>query len=114
MGEEEVPEGILAILITGPTQKIIQCVIDEDVTEENPYKLIQKSVFQDDIKKRAAVSDFSPFKKEINKYDGEEILLVLDAEFLYGQNFYIFLTEEGKNAFLTPAVADSGVPGEPG
>ena len=60
---EEVPEGIIPILITGPTQKIISCVIDEDVTEENVTKMIPKDVFISDIQKRAAVSDFSPFKK---------------------------------------------------
>ena len=34
--------GYIPLLITGPTQKIIECIIDEDVTEEAPYKLINK------------------------------------------------------------------------
>ena len=107
---EEVPDGIIPILITGPTQTIINCVIDEDVTEENPHKFLPKDVFISDIQKRAAVSDFSPFKKELNAFEGTEILVVMDAEFLYGQNFFLCLGEEAVNKFLYP----NGVPGEAG
>ena len=37
MAEEEVPPGFLPLLITGPTQAIIECVIDENVTEEGIF-----------------------------------------------------------------------------
>ena len=107
---DEVPEGVIPILITGPTQGIIQCVIDEDVTEENPHKLISKDVFLADIQKRAAVSDFSPFKKEFNELEIDEVMVVMDAEFLYGQNFYLLMTQDAINKYLYP----NGMPGEGG
>ena len=44
------------------------------VTDEAPYKLIPKQVFLDDVQKRAAVSDFSPFKKEIANSELDDIL----------------------------------------
>ena len=33
-------------------------------------------------------------------YPGEELLLVYDYEFKYGQNFYLCLTEEAKEQIL--------------
>ena len=33
-------------------------------------------------------------------YPGEELLLVYDYEFKYGQNFYLCLTEEAKERIL--------------
>ena len=38
--EEEVPAGFIPLLITGPTQAIIECIIDENVTEEGNTFLI--------------------------------------------------------------------------
>ncbi|CAG5111945.1 Oidioi.mRNA.OKI2018_I69.chr2.g6214.t1.cds [Oikopleura dioica] len=112
MADEEVPDGVLPILITGPTQTIIECVIDEHVTEENPHKLIPKDVFLKDIQTRAAVSDFQPFKKSFIDSDCEEILVVMDAEFLYGQNFYLCMTEKAKNTVLYPGMelGEDGAP----
>ena len=42
MAEGEHPEYILPIFFTGATQALFKCVADEDVTEENPYKVINK------------------------------------------------------------------------
>merc|ERR1739848_340133 len=36
----------------------------------------------------------------INNYPGDTILVIYDVEFAFGQNFYIALTEEAKNAVL--------------
>ena len=38
--EEDVPAGFIPLLITGPTQAIIECIIDENVTEEGNTFLI--------------------------------------------------------------------------
>ena len=101
--------GYIPLLITGPTQKIIECIIDEDVTEDAPYKLINKQVFLDDVQKRAAVSDFSPFKKELAKAELDDLLVVYDADFLYGQNFFLIVTEAAKVGYLFP----NGPPADP-
>jgi len=79
------------------------------VTDEAPYKLISKQVFLDDVQKRAAVSDFSPFKKEIANAELDEILVVYDADFLYGQNFFLIMTNDAKLKYLYP----NGPPADP-
>ena len=72
------------------------------MTEEAPYKLINKQVFLDDVQKRAAVSDFSPFKKELGDAELDDILVVYDFDFLYGQNFFLIVTEAAKISYLFP------------
>lgn len=62
-GEEEIPTDIMPLFFTSKTQEIFGCKGDEDVTEENPYKLIPKEVVFQDFKDRAAVSDFHPAKQ---------------------------------------------------
>lgn len=62
-GDEEIPSDILPLFFTSKTQEIFGCKGDEDVTEENPYKLIPKEAILQDFKDRAAVSDFHPAKQ---------------------------------------------------
>ena len=45
------------------TQEIFECICDEHVTEENPFKLIKKEDIITDMKMRAAISDFHPVKQ---------------------------------------------------
>lgn len=59
------PEDILPLVLTSVTQELFGCVADEDVTGESPYKLLKKDNIIKDIKKRAAVSDFSPAKQNV-------------------------------------------------
>ncbi|KAM5256212.1 dynein axonemal intermediate chain 3 [Ctenodactylus gundi] len=93
---------IYPLVLTTKTQEIFNCRVDEDVTDELPYKLIKKEDILEDFQNRAAVSDFYPVKKIIQEYPGDEILLVYDKEFKYGLNFYIIGTEEGKENYLNP------------
>ena len=62
-GEEETPADILPLFFTSKTQEIFGCKGDEDVTEDNPFKLIPKEAILQDFKDRAAVSDFHPAKQ---------------------------------------------------
>ncbi|XP_040216499.1 dynein intermediate chain 3, axonemal isoform X2 [Rana temporaria] len=96
------PDYVIPLVLTSKTQEIFQCRVDEDVTQENPCKLLKKEEILSDLKTRAAVSDFSPIKSVITEYPGEELLLVLDTEFRYGQNFYLVITEEAKESILHP------------
>nr|KAF6384151.1 hypothetical protein mPipKuh1_018792 [Pipistrellus kuhlii] len=93
---------IYPLVLTTRTQEIFSCRIDEDLTDEQPYKLIKKQDILADFQNRAAASDFYPVKKVINEYPGDEILLVYDKDFKFGLNFYIIGTEEGKENFLHP------------
>uniref|UniRef100_A0A8C3SEI9 WD repeat-containing protein 63 n=1 Tax=Chelydra serpentina TaxID=8475 RepID=A0A8C3SEI9_CHESE len=97
---------IFPLVFTGKTQEILNCRINEDITEEKPYKLLKKEDIIQDMKTRAAVSDFHPVKKIVLEYPGEELLIVLDSEFKYGQNFYLVATEEAKESFLNPPEAE--------
>ncbi|XP_032753103.1 WD repeat-containing protein 63 [Rattus rattus] len=91
---------IYPLVLTAKTQEIFNCRIDEDMTDEQTYKLIKKEDILADLLNRAAVSDFHPVKKIVLDYPGEELLLVYDKDFKYGLNFYLIGTEEGKENFL--------------
>ncbi|KFO83694.1 WD repeat-containing protein 63, partial [Buceros rhinoceros silvestris] len=93
---------IFPLVFTTKTQEIFNCRVDEDVTEENCFKLIKKEDIIQDLKTRAAISDFHPVKKVVLEYPGEELLIVFDAKFQYGQNFYLVASEEAKERLLKP------------
>ncbi|KFV43017.1 WD repeat-containing protein 63, partial [Gavia stellata] len=93
---------IFPLVFTTKTQEIFNCRVDEDVTEENCFKLIKKEDIIQDLKTRPAISDFHPVKKVVLEYPGEELLVVFDAKFQYGQNFYLVASEEAKENFLKP------------
>jgi len=54
---------IYPLVLTAKTQEIFNCRIDEDMTDEQTYKLIKKEDILADLQNRAAVSDFHPVKK---------------------------------------------------
>ncbi len=60
--EEAVPDYVFPLFFTSKTQEIFECKVDEDVTTENPHKLIAKDKILQDYKDRAAISDFHPVK----------------------------------------------------
>ncbi|NXO37575.1 WDR63 protein, partial [Locustella ochotensis] len=91
---------IFPLLLTAKTQEIFNCRPDEDVTEENCFKCIKKEDIIQDLKTRAKTSDFHPLKQVILEYPEEELLLVFDPNFQYGQNFYIVASEEAKENLL--------------
>ncbi|NXT83419.1 WDR63 protein, partial [Zapornia atra] len=90
------------LVFTTKTQEIFNCRVDEDVTEENCFKLIRKDDIIQDLKARAAISDFHPVKNIVLEYQGEELLVVFDPKFQYGQNFYLVASEEAKENLLKP------------
>ncbi|NWT08449.1 WDR63 protein, partial [Vireo altiloquus] len=91
---------IFPLLLTAKTQQIFNCRADEDVTEENCFTCIKKEDIIQDLKTRANTSDFHPLKKVILEYPGDELLVVFDPEFQYGQNFYLVASEEAKENLL--------------
>ncbi|KFP92354.1 WD repeat-containing protein 63, partial [Apaloderma vittatum] len=93
---------IFPLVFTTETQEIFNCRVDEDVTEENCFKLIKKEDIIQDLKTRAAISDFHPIRKVVLEYPGEELLVVFDAKLQYGQSFYLVASEEAKENLLKP------------
>ena len=65
-GKVSTPEGVIPIFLSTATQQIFEVVSDSDVTADKPHKLIPKEKFLEDVKNRAAVSDFQPFKQKIS------------------------------------------------
>ena len=61
----ELPPGLMPLFFTGATQELFGCVVDKDVTPENPQKLIPLERIHQDFRDRAAVSDFHPCKQEM-------------------------------------------------
>ncbi|XP_058494774.1 dynein axonemal intermediate chain 3 [Solea solea] len=100
------PEDVSPLVLTSATQELFGCCADEDVTGESPYKLLKKDNIIQDIKRRAAVSDFSPVKQIVLDYPDDEILLVFDRDFTYGHSFYLVLTPEAKDRILNPPEAE--------
>ena len=64
-GKVAIPEGVIPIFLSTATQQIFEVVSDSDVTADKPHKLIPKEKFLEDVKNRAAVSDFQPYKQKI-------------------------------------------------
>ncbi|XP_074640912.1 dynein axonemal intermediate chain 3-like [Tubulanus polymorphus] len=111
--EGPLPENCVPLFLSGQSQGIFNCVADEQVTAENPYKLISKESIIQDFKNRAAVCDFHPVKQVVFDYPGDEILVVYDCDFVWGQNFFVALTEEAKELLLRPPKPE-GEEGEEG
>jgi hypothetical protein len=63
---DELLPGMVAIFITSMTQELFKVKPGEDVTAEKPIKLIPKADILADMFARAAVSDWSPLKQQIN------------------------------------------------
>ncbi|KAL7863998.1 hypothetical protein AOLI_G00154180 [Acnodon oligacanthus] len=102
------PDYIFPLVLTSATQELFGCRADEDVTGDDPYRLLKKDDIIQDMKTRAAVSDFSPIKQAVLDYPDDEILLVFDRDFTYGQSFYLVLTVEAKENLLKPPVEVEG------
>lgn len=64
--EESIPDDIKPLFVATQGQQIFGCVADEDVTSDNPYKLIPKEQILQDFLNRAGVSDFKEAKSVIN------------------------------------------------
>ena len=62
---KSIPTGIVPLFFSGASQKIFECVVDAELTTENPCKLIPKQKIVDDFKNRAAVCDFHPVKQKM-------------------------------------------------
>ncbi|KAM9761958.1 dynein axonemal intermediate chain 3 [Menidia menidia] len=102
VSHESHPNDIYPLVLTTATQELFGCRADEDVTKDNPYKLLKREEIIQDIKTKAAMSDFSCVKQIMMDYPEEEILLVFDIDFTYGNCFYLVLTPEGKSKLLEP------------
>lgn len=60
-----------------------------------PYRYLNKQELLDEVKKYGFNCDFHPIQKELEKFQGPEILLVRDPERVYENNFVWCCTKDG-------------------
>jgi len=94
---DELPPGAKSLFIASKTQEIVALT---GATAEKPVVMVPKAVILADMRNRAAVSDFSPLKAQINEYPEELIMIVADVDYKFGENFIIAITSEAKEALL--------------
>ncbi|XP_012553598.1 dynein axonemal intermediate chain 3 isoform X1 [Hydra vulgaris] len=100
--DTNVPTYIMPLFFTTKTQEIFQCKADKDLTEDSPYKIIEKEKILQDFKNRAAISDFHPARKIIENYPSDTLLIIYDPMFKYGQNFCLVTDDKQKKVLLEP------------
>ncbi|KAI8817694.1 WD40-repeat-containing domain protein [Fimicolochytrium jonesii] len=105
--EGEMPAGIMPLFLTGNTQDLFKVKPGEDVTPARPFKLVPKADIMSDLQARAAISDFFPAKQAILDFPGEAILVHHDANFKWGQNYYICITPAAMDLIINPPVVES-------
>lgn len=90
--------GIARIDLSPLTQKIVGCVIGENVTTEYPWVYVRKEIIEDNIDLHSESSDFLPVKDEIHAFPEEKMLIGYAPSLTKDAQFYICLTQESKDA----------------
>ncbi|RNA37716.1 WD repeat-containing 63 [Brachionus plicatilis] len=104
------PAGLYRLFLSSGTQAAFNLRSDEDITQEDNFRLVPKQNILDDMVSKQAVSDFSPLRKQIEDYPEDEILVVYDYEFQHDKNFFICLSQNLKEIIQNPPLV---LPPEP-
>lgn len=110
------PPGVVVMeFFSAKSQKHYSCVAGEDLTTEpwHPWKYIPKADILLECQKNGAISDFFPFAKVIEKVPGDEILLVWDEEFTFGEEFYFCSTKAAEQVVFAMLEEKAPAPTEP-
>ena len=91
------PDGIEGLFLTGSTQEHYGV---QDCTVDDPFRMVPKQTFIDEIKFKGAISDMYVLKAQIEKYKGEELMIHYDDDEIYGQNFFVCTKPERAEYFL--------------
>lgn len=90
--------GIARIILSPAVQQALGCVVDDNVTAENPWKHVAKYKIEYDLELHEKNSLFFPLKAEIAAYPGQNMLLGYVAQGATNVDlFYICLTEAAEN-----------------
>lgn len=82
------------------TQKIIGCVIDENVTTEYPWVYVRKQIIEDNIELYEETSDFLPIKDEIHAFPDDKTLIGYAPSLTEKAQFYVCLTVEARDTMV--------------
>ncbi|KAG5311005.1 WDR63 protein, partial [Acromyrmex insinuator] len=92
--------GLARIDLSPLTQKIVGCIIGEDVTTEFPWVRVGKNVIEDNIDLHSESSDFLLVKDEVHAFPDNKIFIGYAPSLTEKGQFYIVLTEEGRDAVV--------------
>ncbi|XP_046490368.1 dynein axonemal intermediate chain 3 [Neodiprion pinetum] len=93
-------EGIARIDLSPLTQKIVGCVIGENVTTEYPWMYVKKEIIEDNIDLHDESSDFLPIKDAVTEFSGTKMLIGYAPSSSEKGQFYVCVTEEAQDAVL--------------
>ncbi|PSN51891.1 hypothetical protein C0J52_11593 [Blattella germanica] len=86
-------EGIIPIIINADTQKLVGCVIGEQVTTENPWIQIKRERIEYSIETEEESSIFFAVKDDIKELKIEDIWIGYDSSTDTPDSFFICVTE---------------------
>jgi hypothetical protein len=116
----KIPKGIGPVFLTGNTCERFKIRPDVELSAQKPYGFVNCKEILNHIQVNGVISDWHCTKAWIEACPDEEILVVIDDENVYGQNFYVCYTTEMKEQELAKyasavAATPDGVPvGEDG
>lgn len=92
--------GIARINLSPLTQKVVGCVIGENVSTEYPWVYVRKEIIEDNIYLHEESSDFLAVKEEIRSFPNKKLLIGYVPSLTEEGQFYICLTEEARDAVV--------------
>lgn len=98
-------EGVDNVILSGITQKVLGCVVGENITSENPWIYVKKEAIEDNLELHEQSSEFLPIKDLIKSYPEHEILIGCDrsanlTDEPEDRAFYICTTITAKDAII--------------
>jgi len=57
-----------------------------------PYSIVDKAARLAEVKKQGVMSDWQPYAKDLEKYKGDELIIIFDPERIYGEKFCMPIT----------------------
>jgi hypothetical protein len=116
----KIPKGIGPVFLTGNTCERFKIRPDVELSAQKPYGFVNCKEVLSHIQVNGVISDWHCTKAWVEACPDDEIMVVLDDENVYGQNFYVCYTTEmkeqelAKYASAVAAPVEGGVLGEEG
>lgn len=98
------PPGLYRMFFTGATQNQFNIRSEEDITQEDNIRTINRTEILEDIYKKNVGSDFSAVRKLVEDYPEEDILVIYDYDFQFDKNYYLCLDLGLKEIILDPPI----------
>ena len=100
MATQECPPGVKPLQINNKQMETYALKTGPGRKDTLVYKLFNKQEMLDEAKAIGFYSAWNDFRKDIDAFPGTEVLVVADVEEVYGENWWIALTEEAKEKYF--------------